>query len=62
MEEKRTDCDCRHIQGIRCHVDNCRYHAKDCYCTAGEISVGSQCTDCTENRETLCNTFEARKG
>lgn len=43
------------ISGVHCDVNNCKYNADGCKCTAGEISVENRCA-CTKG-ETFCNTF-----
>lgn len=50
------------ISGIRCHVENCVYHAGDCCCEAGCIEVGTS-GGCTSSREseTSCKTFQAKE-
>ena len=62
MEDNRTyesSCDCKHIKGIKCNVQNCYYHDQDTCCTACEISVGPR-NACTSG-ETLCATFKPKE-
>ena len=47
-----------HIAGVRCDAVNCAYHDGERFCTAGDITVGSQTAK--EKGETFCRTFERR--
>lgn len=50
------------ISGIRCHVENCTYHAMNDCCEAGCIEVG--CSDgctCSCDSDTACRTFKAKE-
>ena len=60
MEDKRT-CKggCKHIEGIKCNVQNCYYHDMDTCCTANEISVGPRNAD--SSTDTLCATFKPKE-
>ncbi len=62
-ENRDCDCGCKpHIAGISCDVKNCTYHDGKCYCTAGQINVGTTCTSCTaqSSGETACVTFKPK--
>ncbi len=59
MEEKKSGCGCNHIKGIKCNVQNCVYHDRDTYCTAGEIAVGPQ--NANASGDTLCVTFRPKE-
>ena len=60
-ENKMTEkgcCSTKHIEGIKCDVQNCAYHSGDCYCTAKQIAVGpSYASSCTD---TVCATFRPK--
>ncbi len=61
MEDNRTytkGCDCKHLVGIKCDVENCYYNEKSSYCTAKEIAVGCHGAACCQ--ETLCTTFKPK--
>lgn len=44
------------IYGIKCDVTNCYYHCPGSKCVAGEIKVGPQHADSSE--DTVCATFK----
>ncbi len=54
--DKNTPCNCEHIQGIKCDVNNCIYNDESCYCTAKEIHVGPHFASCSS--DTVCATFK----
>ncbi len=60
MDENKKNCGCgeKHIQGVSCDVSNCYYHDGNCYCTAGEISVGP--SHATSSTDTACVTFKKK--
>ena len=45
------------IEGICCHVRNCKYHSENNCCHADKIQVGPGPAD--DAHETECATFEA---
>ena len=62
MEENRnyeTNCNCKHIKGIKCNVQNCYYHDQETCCTAKEISVGPR--NAGTSGDTLCATFKPKE-
>lgn len=52
-------CDCKHINGIRCEVENCEYNREGCYCTAEQVHVGPSCASCSS--DTVCDTFKPER-
>lgn len=58
MENKKC-CGSKKIDGIKCEVTNCVYHAPGNCCDAGKIEVGPGPCGC--NSDTLCNTFKAKQ-
>jgi len=54
-----NNCNCEHIRGIDCSVENCKYNEKGHYCTASEIHVGPGCASCSS--DTVCATFKPEK-
>ena len=44
--------------GVKCEVQNCKYHSKDNRCYADCIQVGPNSADCCS--DTVCETFEAK--
>lgn len=46
------------ISGIKCEVENCRYHTKDNCCDAGHINVVHH--NAQTSSETACGTFEMK--
>lgn len=51
------NCGCK-ISGIKCEVENCRYHTKDNCCDAGCIQVGPGHAE--HSSDTACVTFEQK--
>ena len=49
----------KEVRNIRCDAKNCVYHAEDCRCMAGSISVGTH-NACTCG-DTVCETFECNE-
>ena len=59
--EKKTEngcCSSKHIEGIKCDVKNCMYHAANNTCSAGRIHVGNGMA--SNAQETCCDTFKAK--
>ncbi|HIZ82907.1 MAG TPA: DUF1540 domain-containing protein [Firmicutes bacterium] len=58
MENSKNGCGAKKIQGIKCEVTNCVYHAPEHGCNAGCITVGpGPCSACSD---TNCSTFKAK--
>lgn len=55
--EQKNNC-CRHIQGVKCDVENCYYNDCRTHCTANEIAVGPHGAD--SSAQTLCATFKPK--
>lgn len=47
-------------QIIKCKVESCKFQDSD-NCTLKEILVSSSCNEATEDKETLCKSFECDK-
>ena len=57
IKAKRTN---ENLSGVHCDVTNCVYHSTDNLCHADHIQVADQVSDCKDERDTFCGTFEAK--
>lgn len=55
----RVDRTSRHLSGVKCVVNTCRYYADGNYCNAAEIEI--QAPNAHSTQDTDCATF-APKG
>lgn len=48
---------------IKCDVESCKYNNQDDnYCTLNEVKISSSCDGCNaKKKETICDSFKARK-
>lgn len=42
---------------VYCRVSECKYHAKNDTCSAGEILINSMTSSAMSSENTLCQTF-----
>ncbi len=54
MKAEKTN---HHINGVKCVVSNCYYHADGDYCNASNIEIAPR--NATDSQETDCATFVA---
>ncbi len=45
-------------QAIKCRVSSCKYHDKADYCQLSDIVIGAEKSECKNNCETECMSFE----
>lgn len=57
--EGSIDNNHQHIDGVKCVVNNCKYHCPGDYCSASKIEI--QPCDASNTRETDCGTFVSMK-
>ncbi|MBT9133415.1 MAG: hypothetical protein DDT38_00136 [Firmicutes bacterium] len=48
----------RHLSGVKCVVNTCRYHVNTSHCSAKEIEV--QSPNARSSKDTDCRTFSPR--
>ena len=48
------------LSGVKCDVTNCVYNDVDLMCHANQIQVANQSSNCKDEKDTCCHTFEAK--